>query len=385
MKEDIDEILANYLNKESLTDEEKRALEAWRNTSTRNEIVGRVIQKLEQQKKTLDKHQKQDIAFTKVERRVYQARRKQRRILWSSCAAGIALIAGFLFILKWEYTPKQETLNQTYIPGLALTKPSAELILPNGKKRLLDSNKTTIIVSDSTKEIRTDDKTLIVETDETQTREPEYYTMNVPLGAEYNIILQDGTKIYLNAGTSLRYPDQFAVDKREVFLDGEAYFEVTSDSLRPFIVHAAEVSVRVLGTSFNINAYPDGAWVRTTLVQGRVETQCGDKNFIMKPGTQVAYNKETHEAEYLPVNTQQFISWKEGYYDFEDMPLGELMQIFSRWYNIKIEFTDPELKTLKFSGRLKRYDDLKPLFDMLEYTRDVIFIMGNDRIIIQKK
>lgn len=105
----------------------------------------------------------------------------------------------------------------------------------------------------------------------------------------------------------------------------------------------------------------------------------------MQPGTQVAYNKETQEAKCFPVNTQQYISWKNGYYDFEDMPLGELMQIFTRWYNIKLEFAKSELKEIKFSGRLKRYDDLRPLFKMLEYTRDIRFIIREDKIIIQEK
>ena len=183
----------------------------------------------------------------------------------------------------------------------------------------------------------------------------------------------------------MRYPDQFVGDKREVFLTGEAYFEVKSDSLHPFIVHASDVAVRVLGTSFNINAYAEGAWVKTTLVEGQVEAHCGYKNIIMAPGTQVAYNKTTQESDYFPVNVQQFISWKEGYYEFEDMSLEELMQIFTRWYNLNIEFADPKVKEIKFSGRLKRYEDLRPLFEMLEYTRDVNFIIAEDKIIIQKK
>lgn len=386
MKEDIDEILANYLNKEPLTEEEKQRFEEWKQVSGRNKKFEKVIQKLERQKKILDKHQKQELVFAKIQHHVLQAKRKRQFITWSSYAAGIVLLVGSIYIFNWEKPTKQEkALNQMYISGLSVTRPSAELILPNGQKRLLNSEKTTVILSDSTGEIRTNEKTLIVESNEIKIREPEYYTMNVPLGAEYNLVLPDGTKIHLNAGSSLRYPDQFIGEKREIFLSGEAYFEVAPDSLHPFIVQAEDVAIRVLGTTFNVNAYPEGAWVKTTLVEGRVETQCGNDSFIMNPGTQVAYNKVTRKAEYFPVNTQQFTSWKEGYYDFEDMPLGELMQIFTRWYNINIEFSTPEVKDIKFSGRLKRYDDLRPLFKMLEYTRDIRFIVGDDKIVIQKK
>ncbi|MFR7808806.1 MAG: FecR family protein [Butyricimonas faecihominis] len=116
--------------------------------------------------------------------------------------------------------------------------------------------------------MRTDQQTLIVESNTIKTRETEYYTINIPYGAEYNLVLSDGSKIYLNAGSTLRYPDQFIGDKREVFLTGEAYFEVKSDSLHPFIVHASDVAIRVLGTSFNVNAYAEGTWVKTTLVEG---------------------------------------------------------------------------------------------------------------------
>ena len=387
MKEEIDDILTNLLNKEPLTGGEKQLLEEWKNTDTRNKKIEALVRELERQREILNKHQKQENVFAQIQHRIFQKRKRKRLIAWSSCAAAIAIVAGIFLSMEWKTSFKENvfTNDQTYISGLALTRPTAELILPDGKKRLLTTGKEVVILSDSNREMRTDEKTLIVESASMQTREPEYYTINIPYGAEYNLHLPDGTKIFLNAGSTLRYPDQFIGDKREVFLCGEAYFEVTSDSLHPFIVHAEEVAVQVLGTAFNVNAYPDANWVKTTLVKGRVEASCGDKNFVMKPGTQVAYNKETRNADYFPVNTQQFTSWKDGYYDFEDMPLGELMQIFSRWYNIKIEFADSNLKKTKFSGRLKRYDDVKPLFEMLEYTRAVNFIFGNDRIIIQRK
>ena len=388
MKKDIDEILANYLNNEPLTTEEQQTLEEWMNVSGRNRKFWNVIRKLESQRKLLDSHRKQEAVFAEIERQVQQRKteRKRRLVLWSSYAAGIALLMGFFFLWEYRNATNGSIPGQMQVSALpVMGSMSAELILPNGKKCLLDSEKASVIVSDSSGETRVDKKNLIVEANEIGERKPEYYTLNVPYGTEYTLLLPDKTKIYLNAGTSLRYPDQFSGDQREVFLSGEAYFEVASDSLHPFIVHTEEVAIRVLGTAFNVNAYPDEAWVKTTLVKGRVETRYGNSCQVMMPGTQLAYNRETRTAKYLPVNTQQYTSWKDGFYDFEDMPLGELMQIFSRWYNIKIEFADPALKTIRFSGRLKRYDDLKPLFNMLEYTRDVTFVMDKDRITIQKK
>ena len=380
MNEDIDEILANILAKEPLTDEEKQHLQIWSNISSKNEKTKKFIQALEQQKKVLDKHQKQETVFTRIKKQVYQKKKKRHIIYWSSFAASIILLIGIFLVFQQRMLHKEEfSPNQMYVAGLSLNQPSAELILPDGKKRLLSREKATVVIADSNREMRTDKQTLYVESNNLIPRESQYYTINIPLGAEYNIILPDGTKIYLNAGSSLKYPDQFIGEKRE------GYFEVASDSLHPFVVHVADMSVEVLGTSFNINAYPEEEWVKTTLVEGSVKTLCGNHNFIMKPNTQVAYNRKTQKVEYFPVNIQQYTSWKDGYYDFEDMPLKVLMQIFSRWYNIKLEFAKPELKELKFSGRLKRYDDLHSLFKMLEYTRDIKFIIGKDKIIIQSK
>lgn len=386
MENKIDEILANILNNKSLTDEEKQLFTEWEHSSVQNGNIAQIIQKLTFQKSMLDKHQNQDMVFAHVKRKISRIRKKRKQIFWSSCAAASVLLVGLFFALKWEKPVKKEfSMNQIYISGLSLTKPAAELILPDGKKQLLKQDKSTVILSDNDKKIHTDKQTLIVESYKTEEQPPEFYTINVPFGTEYNVVLSDGTKIYLNAGSSLRYPDRFVEGKREIFLTGEGYFEVISDSLHPFIVHTANVSVRALGTSFNVKAYPDETWIKTTLEQGCVETRCGDHCVIMTPGTQVAYNKKTQKTDYFPVNTRQFTSWKDGYCDFEDMPLEELMQIFSRWYNIKIEFSQPELKNIKFSGRLKRYDDINPLFDMLEYTRDVKFIVGKDRITIKGK
>ncbi|MCR9011117.1 FecR family protein [Gabonibacter chumensis] len=387
MKEkEIDEILSDILVNNTLTKEEIQTLEEWKHTSSKNEEFVKIVQRLKLQKQILDKHQKQDTVFAKIERQVIRIRKKRRHMYWSSCAASAMLLLGLFFTLKWENPSRKEIpLNQIPISCLSPTKPTVELVLPDGKKQSLGHQKSTVILSDSNREIRTEKQTLIIETNNTKNREPEYFTMNVPFGAEYNLMLSDGTKIFLNAGSSLRYPDQFIGEKREVHLTGEAYFEVMSDSLHPFIVHASDVAIRVLGTSFNVKAYPDEAWVKTTLVQGQVETQCGENHVIMVPGTQVTYNKDTHETEYFPVHTRQFTSWKEGYYDFEDMPLDELMRIFVRWYNVQIEFASPELKSIQFSGRLKRYEDIKSLFNMLEYTRDVKFIVKNDRIVIQRK
>ena len=216
-------------------------------------------------------------------------------------------------------------------------------------------------------------------------REPEYYTMNVPYGAEYNLRLPDGTKIYLNAGSSLRYPDQFSGETREIFLTGEAYFEVAPDSLHPFIVHTAEVAVRVLGTSFNVNAYPERETVAATLVEGSVQVNYKAGQQVIRPGMQLVYDKQNGKAEVSAVDTEVYTSWKDGYYYFKREPLENIMEVLSRWYDLNVFYHNQDLKRMEFGGRLKRYDDISYLLKKMEETQDVEFIIKGNTITVQRK
>ena len=308
-----------------------------------------------------------------------RARGRKRLLRWiSGTAAVVALgIGGWLSIRGVER-------EQVVVVGGRTVEGRTELVLPNGERRGLGDDKGRG-VSDSCGEMRTENRTLIVELGGQETKKAEYYTLNVPYGEKYSIVLPDGTKVFLNAGTTLRYPDHFEGGSREVYLNGEAYLEVTKDAEHPFVVKTEEVEVKVLGTVFNVNAYPEGEWVRTTLVEGKVEAVCGGRLFVMEPGMQVAYSKGTGETEYKKVDTHLFTSWKDGYYEFEEMELGELMPLLGRWYAVGVDFEEPELKRLKFSGRLQRYETVADLVKMLEYTGDVVFEVKNDRILVRKR
>ena len=318
-----------------------------------------------------------------VEQRLREVKRRRRRLRrvmrrWSYAAAVVlaAAVAGAFFL-------KRDLPQQSSLPAELAWGQVPVLVMPNGERRVLPQNDTTVLWQEQEGDIHIDSRTLIMEGETGEEREPVYYTVNIPYGGEYNLVLPDGTRIYLNAGTTLRYPDHFAGGSREIFLSGEAYLEVSRDTSRPFIVRTDDMDVRVLGTVFNVNAYPDGNYVRTTLVEGKVETSCGGERIVMKPGTQVAYDKATRQADYFPVDVRHFISWKDGYYDFRDMTLGELMQIFVRWYDVDVRFANPLLENLRFSGRLRRYEDVSGLFEQLEYTGDVAFDVKGKNIVIR--
>jgi transmembrane sensor len=189
----------------------------------------------------------------------------------------------------------------------------------------------------------------------------------------------------LNSGSSLRYPVRFAGDIREVFLTGEGFFEVTKDEERPFVVKTEEVDVRVLGTSFNVNAYPDEKVVATTLVEGKVRVGYGSKNFDLDPGMQFVYDREDKTANVRTVDMELYTSWKDGYYYFKQESLERIMDVLAKWYNLNVFFQNPELKNMEFGGRLKRYEDISYLLEKMEETQDVQFIIHGNTIIIKRK
>ena len=210
-----------------------------------------------------------------------------------------------------------------------------------------------------------------------------YNKLSVPKGGEYRIELEDGTKVWINSASRLRYPVVFSGDTREVYLEGEAYFEVRRDSSRPFIVHAGDQRVTVLGTSFGMTCYANEVNDYTTLVSGKVkvELQQGKQAFVLKPGTQVEYNKESGMVRERRVDVAEFVAWKEGKYVFKQKRLEDILSTLSRWYDFEVFYQNSEMKEVLFSGELRRFDDFNYLLQLIERTSDVKFII--DKKVVQ--
>lgn len=162
-------------------------------------------------------------------------------------------------------------------------------------------------------------------------------------GIRTKITLGDGTLVWLHDGTTLRYPDHFTTDQRRVFVDGEAYFEVVSDSDRPFIVENPMMETVVTGTKFNLNAYSSDLFFEATLIEGKIQLQNGQKNYRMKPGQQIQYDPKTEKVSQFEVNPYLSAAWINGKLIMQDEPLSVAVKKISRWYNIEIVMRDPEL------------------------------------------
>lgn len=217
------------------------------------------------------------------------------------------------------------------------------------------------------------------------TEEMVYNELIVPKCGEYRLVLADGTRIMVNSESVVRYPVHFSGDKREVWVSGEAYFDVARNEKQPFIVHLDHATVKVLGTSFNVMAYRGEVNTEITLVQGKVEVETAGQQEILLPGYQMQVNNATSHMENRKVDITQYISWKEGILRFDDMPLGQLMNRLSRWYDITFEFRQEELKDRLFSGGLRKYEQLERILEMIQEINDVRFSVSDRKILIDKK
>ena len=224
--------------------------------------------------------------------------------------------------------------------------------------------------------------TLICNAEETANAEVSYQTVIVPRGGEYNLVLSDGTRVRLNADSELRFPSPFTGKERMVYLKGEGYFEVQRDSTAPFRVVANDAIVEVLGTKFNISAYPGNDKSFTTLVSGSVKVGAylGDESVVLKPDEQAILSHG--EVQVKKVNAEDYVSWVNGRFYFEKMPLDEILVPLERWYDLQVFWASEELKVYEFTGAVWRDNTIRQTLDMIEKTTDVRFTVSGRTVMV---
>lgn len=210
-----------------------------------------------------------------------------------------------------------------------------------------------------------------------------YNTISTPRGGQYQVVLPDGTKVWLNASSSLRFPTAFVSNERKVELHGEAYFKVAQRANQPFFVQVDGMQVQVLGTEFNVMAYDNEQWVKTSLLKGAVKVSSGSNTTpVMKPGQQARLTG----AGNLLVSNDPFIedvaAWKEGMFVFNNEALDGIMRQLSRWYNVEVDFTSNGLKKKLFTGQIARNENLSEVLKMLELTDAVHFRIENATVAV---
>ncbi len=315
-------------------------------------------------------------AWQRLERDMH---RKNLRLRWKwacSAAAMLFIVFSSVFLLKRE------------VPGHILTSfPDAHetalisLIINDGKDSIrLKKDKNFSLAGNR---MHTENNTLIYDTVASPLGETGFHTLVVGRGGEYRLTLPDGTVVWLNSESSLRYPVRYTGTRRVVELQGEAFFRVKPDAERPFEVKGGEFNVVVLGTSFNIMNYKDEQCAQITLVIGKVQVNKGGHSVVIRPDQQVQLSKDRFEIR--DVSSRYYASWIENKFMFDDEPLEVIIRKLARWYNLSYEFEDVTLKNTRFSGQLFKYDDITKAFELLEMTTDVDFTIDRKTILIMRK
>lgn len=321
-------------------------------------------------------------------------------IKWMAAAAVILLIAGATY---W-FTTK----NTTAQPAPVATKTTTPIdAAPGGNHATLTLANGSVIVLDQAKEgdlahqggariVKPDSGQLVYYPATAASASVEYNTISTPRAGQFHIILPDGTHVWLNAASSLRFPTAFSGKTREVQLSGEGYFEVAHDAAKPFIttIPAATAGgrgerVEVLGTHFNINAYNDESDIKTTLLEGSVkignarQVGAGWQSVILKPGQQAILSQSSQASQSISVQTadiQKVIAWKNGFFEFNDLSLPAIMRQISRWYDVDVSL-QASYPDKRFGGRISRKLNLASIVSMLE-TYGVHFKMENNKLIV---
>ncbi|SHG60594.1 FecR family protein [Pedobacter caeni] len=309
-------------------------------------------------------------------------RPRVKNILWRSIAAAailfLALGAGIGF---YAYqTKKVRTGNPESLNDIGPGKNTAILKLAGGGQIQLSETKTGLVIHAG--KLAYNDGTAL---SAPGSRGAQELSIQTPAGGTYQVMLSDGTKVWLNSASSVSFPATFSGTghNRTVKLSGEAYFEVKKDQHLPFIVQTKDQNVEVLGTHFNINSYPEEHRNTTTLLEGSVRISGKGIHEYLKPGEQSVLDTRTSQFRIQSANLKTAVAWKNGYFRFDAERIDEVMTKLSRWYNVEITYQGP-ISEEKFSANISRQINLKGVLKMLSYSGDVQFKIEGRRVIVMQ-
>lgn len=324
---------------------------------------------------------------------VKYTRRKDRKRLLSRlqvAAAIVILVTSTMVVLiqlrKIPGSDLAQVENIDITPGRSI----ALLTINNGKSFRLEHQDTIITVGNESKEeyLSIGSGRIEYRSDiNSQAATPVLNRIEIPHGGEYRVTLPDGSELFVNSETVVEYYVPFRDGKRELRVSGEVYLEVAKDSSLPFIVSTDDYSVRVLGTKFNVCAYPDDGFAATTLVSGSVEI-LGIKNhegsnFLLEPSQQLFLDKSSYSPEILSVEPEIYTAWTKGFFVFEEETLYSIFRKLERWYDIKVFFFSEEAEHELFSGKLPRFENLQDILSIINKVSTAKLELNGSTVVIE--
>lgn len=370
---DISKLIARKILDDTLAPEEEAALQAWlsdgRNAATYEEVkrldLVSAMLRLERE----DYGERMVARFRRTQQRRMLRLFLRRASVWAGVAAVVALL--FLAVPRSARRLAGDSTQQTamtIVPGEA----KAILTLADGQQidvtggdhrvvdRLLDSVSTALA----------------------DTVAVRYNTLSIPRGGEFRYELADGTRVWLNAESELRFPETFGGGERRVYVKGEVFFDVAHDEAHPFVVSTGRGDVRVLGTRFNLTDYA-GTPLAATLVEGRIRFHTPDgRDYDVRPSQQLTFDEAGGTVDVQTVDVSVYTAWVDHQFVFRNQSLEDILTTLSRWYDFHPVFADDSLRGIRLSGRLYRGDDIRVLLDSYERAAGIRFVIRDENILV---
>lgn len=313
---------------------------------------------------------------------------KRQLVTWSIAAT---LLFGVILtsVVYFRTSSSSQILNFAQTLSNIKAENSTRIILQNGEEVRIDKTQSQIKYDNKGENILIDSEQKVIQ--KTDNAKTIFNTVVVPYGKRTQITLSDGTKVWLNSGSKLVYPAVFTARKREVYIDGEAVFDVTHMQDKPFVVSTKDFDIKVLGTVFNVNSYADDKSSSTVLETGKIELICRAAGILSQerlnilPGTMAVYDRNQKIFEQKQVDPQKYLSWREGYLILNSEKLENILRKLGRYYNIEMVITDNYLKKATFSGYLDLKNSPEEVLSVINETTSLSFSVDHEKIYINPK
>ncbi|MBV4357332.1 FecR family protein [Pinibacter aurantiacus] len=374
-------LVAGFINK-TLTTREHDELDEWVGQSDENmELFARLtdernINEAMSFMQSLDK----DSAYDKIKTQIFPEKSKRKWLLPASIAAIVLIAFGIDWFIKSntvESTPIPSTIAFNNAPDKQPGSAKAVLQLTDGKTIELVNSTNGTVAKEGAVVIAANGESIAYTGSKSSVNATAYNTLTVPKGGRYKLQLSDGSQVWLNAASSIKYPVAFTGNERKVFIEGEAFFEIAKDASKPFSVQTTNASIQVLGTTFNINTYIDEPRESAVLVEGSIKVVTGKQQQILVPGQQA--NIEPSGTVTTGVASMQEVTgWKDDNFVFKDEPIENIMRQLARWYDVDISYQGKIER--HFNASISRKEPLSKILRLLERTGQVRFTMSANKL-----
>lgn len=385
-EENLKELFSRYVAGKASADELSYLLDLFQQEEDSVLLRELILEELEEEEQlslTTQQHAILDRVSVVLHQSIHRRKALLRRLYIGWSAAAVLLITGLWMGYNWM-NKDQSSLTSSREVAIVPGADKATLVLEDGRVIMLDSNtnmegKEKFVFTDSGG-MMTFSSACLPAPEKGQKR-----TVQTPKGGQFAILLADGSKVWLNAESSITFPTQFGPSNRSVEITGEVYFEVVKDQSKPFLVHTREQTIQVLGTHFNVNAYRERKVVQTSLLEGSVAVLAGGKKVRLYPGQMSLWNQDGGglNVETIP-DMENLLAWKDGMFYFDNSNIKEIMFVLARWYNVEVVFEEGDYGNCVFDGMISKKENINQVLKILGASQQLSFEIQGSKIVVSQ-